>query len=227
MEQSIEIIAANIRLLRKEARLTVEELSEKTGITVDRINEIESGKANIYTREYMLLCPILHINEDDLVERDLCKERKEALDRMNKTHNKGDFSWYYGDKKIVLFYLIGLILCLLSGIVVYSYYKFTGYLELLSKAVEELGEEPSILLDSIALKVGYLSYALQGAALPCSIMIIIEIYKRTSLKLAWWHIAIMFSLSSVIFAIGYIACIPYVFYCLYQIIIKRGRARVK
>lgn len=225
MAQTNTVLGNNIKVLRTEARLTVEELSEKTNISIERINELESGNDHPLIRELDALCPVLRISEEDFLERDILSERSDARSRMNKEHAKGSFSWYYGDKKVVLFYVIGLVAVIIGGIASMLYYMYINQLDLIQ--TPEYQEAGLSLLDQLALYVGYIAYFPPGGSLATAVMIVIEIYKRTSLKFTWWHVVILFSASSIIVAIGAALSIPYIFYCLYQIIIKRGRARIK
>ena len=64
----MSIIASNLKLLREEASLTIEELSEKTGINISLIEGFENNKYVPNEYQLEILCKILKMPADEIGE---------------------------------------------------------------------------------------------------------------------------------------------------------------
>ena len=110
MEQDKNYLPSNIKVLREEARLSVEEFAKRANVSVETVIGWEKGTIKVYTKDLIVICPILRISEEDIRERDIKQERLDAYDRMKHGLNRRNFNWYYGSRSKVIFYLLPLIL---------------------------------------------------------------------------------------------------------------------
>ncbi len=214
-----EFLGSNIRLLREEARLTIEEFAEKAGVSVEVVKMWENGTLKPYTKELMVICPILRIHEEDILERNLVEERQSAYKKMKQGPNRKNFDWYYGSRSKFIFYLLAVILIPLVGLI-------TGLLLYNNAAIEEAKEiwneasngEPNYLLE-----YAHIIYAYVMAAICGGVFMIIDVVKRFRQYIRVWYIILAISFSSIIFTAIMLVLIPYYGYCLYQVCIKRGK----
>ena len=88
-------LAENLKLLRNEADLSIEELSEKTGINVILLEAFENDKCTPNEYQLEVLCKVLKIPADEIEERDLQAERKQATQMMRSKENRNNFNWYF------------------------------------------------------------------------------------------------------------------------------------
>lgn len=75
-------INTNIKVLREEARLSVEEFAEKMNISKETVVNWEKGKQDPTNEQIEQMCPILRIHLEDFLERDIQQERNDAGRRM-------------------------------------------------------------------------------------------------------------------------------------------------
>lgn len=111
----MKYISTNIKVLRQEARLSYEELSEITGISVENLKLFEKGKLVPNEFEIRALCSPLRIHYEDIIERDILSERNDAGKRMKRSSERNNYNWYLGNKKVFglyLGYFLGIIVLL-------------------------------------------------------------------------------------------------------------------
>lgn len=60
----------NLRKMRKQRHLTIEQLSELTGISAATISRIENGDTDMYVSTLLILCDFFKCNMSNLVEFD-------------------------------------------------------------------------------------------------------------------------------------------------------------
>ena len=89
-----KFLASNIKVLREESRLSIDEFANKIGVSKDRAREIEEGKSSPYTKELFEICKVLRISEEDILERDILTERMEANKRMKQADSRNTYNWY-------------------------------------------------------------------------------------------------------------------------------------
>ena len=106
MEQHKNFIPSNIKVLREEGRLSVEEFAQRANVSVETVIGWEKGTIKVYTKDLIVICPILKISEEDIRERDIYQERQDAYARMKHGNSRKSFDWYYGNKNKVIYYLI-------------------------------------------------------------------------------------------------------------------------
>lgn len=211
-------LASNIKVLRQEARLSIEEFAEKAGVSVETAKAWEAGTLKVYTKDLMVICPILRIHEEDILERDILSERMEATKRMKQSNARSSYDWYYGSKKKILFYLLPVILIPIIAVVTYFIVNSMSYFETMLAICENEQIEPGFIL-----KYYYITYPYIVSGICGSVFMIIELIKRFGMYIRGWYIYLIISFFSVILAILQILLVPYYIYCLYQLIIKRGK----
>lgn len=75
-------INTNIKVLREEARLSIEEFAEKMNVSKETVVNWEKGKQDPTNEQIEQMCPILRIHLEDFLERDIQQERNDAGRRM-------------------------------------------------------------------------------------------------------------------------------------------------
>ena len=68
-------INTNIKVLREEATLSVEEFAEKMNVSKETVVNWEKGKQDPTNEQIEQMCPILRIHLEDFLERDIQPER--------------------------------------------------------------------------------------------------------------------------------------------------------
>ncbi len=61
-------IAKAMAELRKESNISIDELSEKTGVPTERIESFEQGTCDLPLLDFMKLCKALDADPDSLIE---------------------------------------------------------------------------------------------------------------------------------------------------------------
>lgn len=216
-----KFLASNIKVLREESRLSIDEFANKIGVSKDRAREIEEGKSSPYTKELFEICKVLRISEEDILERDILTERMEANKRMKQADSRNTYNWYYGDRKKMLFYILALILIpgvfllffLLTknGIIANNIKEYIA-------ALEEEGIDVPWTIKYYRIVESYLLATICGM-----VFMIIELIRRFGNSFRVWYLIIVFGLIPVIIFTGALLLIPYYIYCLYQVIFKRGK----
>lgn len=124
----MSILSSNLKLLREEARLSIEELSDRTKINSDILARFEDG--TLIPNEYQLevLCIELHMPYEDISVRDLAEERKVATKEMKNKDNRNNYDWYFGNKKMLILFISYFVFFLISVslITLFSYYIITS-----------------------------------------------------------------------------------------------------
>lgn len=222
MNETNNKVASNIKVLREEARLSLEEFAEKAGVSVNVVKAWEAGTLKPYTKDLMVICPILKIHEEDLLERDIASERLLANKKMKHSQFRSNYNWYYGSRSKFVFYLLAVILIpslfLISFFSLKANYDIKLMLELFTYPTEEIVNFIINESTTICLACAYVVAGTCGA-----VFMIIEIIKRFRQYFRFWYIFLIISFSSLIYSLFLIALIPYYIYCLYQLIVKHGK----
>lgn len=218
MEQNY--LPSNIKVLREEARLSVEQFAEKAGVSVQTVLNWENGSQKVYTKDLLVICPILRISEEDILERNIKAEREDAYLRMKKGSTRKDFNWYYGNKNKVVFYLIPLILIPVAALLTWF---IVSNLSVFAESIEVL--ESNNIEVPIILRYYYFFYPYIAATLVGSVFIIIEVIKRYRRYFRWWYIVMAISFSTILFCLLAVTLLPYYIYCIYQVFILKGKNR--
>ena len=211
----MKYISTNIKVLRIEARLTYEELSEITNISVESLKLFEKGKLVPSTKEVEILCKPLRISYDDIIERDILSERNDAGRRMRKSSERNNYNWYLGNRNIfgiylgyMLFILIGLI-----GIAILSKVLGIDFITIV--------DESGILLPTTWMEAIITSFVIMSY--PSGIAFIIWLLIKIRYRFVWWHIFFISFVISLIPICGIIIILPSIGYSFYKSVIKRGK----
>ena len=214
-----EYIGKNIKLLRKEARLTIEELASESEISIERLEEIETNETKVFTKELMVLCPILHISEEDIRERNLEEERRQAEINLKGSKSRTNYNWYYGDKKKILFYVLNLILVPVVFFVAY----------LICNKILPIIFQPDEFIDmetcQMLIKRYQIIYPYIASSITSLVFMVIELFKKVKIPLYYWYLFFIGIIISLLFIAGIILLIPFYIYCIYQIFVKKGKNR--
>ena len=222
MNQDCQYIASNIKVLREEARLTIEQFAAKAGVSVDTVIGWEKGTLKVYTKDLLIICPILRISEEDIRTRDIKSERESAYKRMKQKGSRKSFDWYYGSQSKVIYYLLPIILVPLAAFIGYLFATFfmqDTINELVNVYLQE-GLEVPVFLEyaNIVIPIGF-------AAIIGIVFLIIELIRKFRHYFRWWYLFLAISFFSVLVVILSIAVIPYYGYCIYQVFILKGKNR--
>jgi transcriptional regulator with XRE-family HTH domain len=60
----VKSVGKRVRKIRKEKRMTQEQLADKLFLSVDSISNIENGKQNCMPEHMMRICEIFHVSMD-------------------------------------------------------------------------------------------------------------------------------------------------------------------
>lgn len=210
-------IASNIKILRTEARLSVEEFAEKANVSVDTVNKWEDGTLKPFTKDLIVICPILRISLEDIETRDIATERQQALNKLKHTKAKQNYGWYFGDPRIVKLYASVLIILPLVFLITFFVLRQFDIAKnfLIATGIEEITQS----LINI--------YSLEGALVATgainSVYILVWLIKVKNMRFNYWIVFLILSLFSLLIIIGIIAIIPTLIYAFYKAVIKHGK----
>lgn len=222
MEQDKNYLPSNIKVLREEARLTIEQFAQQANVSVETVIGWEKGTIKVYTKDLLVICPILRISEEDIRERDIRQERLDAYERMKHGTSRKNFDWYYGSRSKVVYYLLPIILIPIAALIGYlSSLTMVDYYKELNDLWYQAGNSsPNILYEYYKI-----IYPIVAAIICGAVFMIIEIIRRFRQYLRWWYIMIAVSFSSILIFIAGVAIIPFYIYCIYQVFILKGKNR--
>lgn len=214
----MKYISTNIKVLREEARLSFDELSEITNISIESLKLFEKGKLVPTKEEVMILCKPLRIHYEDIIERDILSERKDAGRRMIKSADRSNYNWYLGDKKVFWFYLSYFLITILGFVVITLLSKYLG-LDLISNFDEE-GNLIFITTWLEALITGYIVMSY-----PCGVCFIVWLLIKLRYRFVWWHLTWLSVVLALVPICGAIVYLPSIGYSFYKSIVIRGKNR--
>lgn len=221
MEVDNKTLGTNIKTLRMERRLSIEEFSEQTNISTDRIKAFEDGSERPLFKELLVMCPILRISDQDILERDILAERKDAEKRMKGKESRTNFNWYYGDKKHKIF-----LICWIVSVIIFYTINFLIIKQVIANS---LTEENNITQEEYdALVAGFKALQIFGplvvAGIINTIFMVIEIFKFRAFRFSFWFIYILFLIGlPIVIGIASILTLPSIIYAFYQLIAKKGK----
>ena len=219
----MKYISTNIKVLRKEARLSFDELSEETGISVENLKLFEKGKLVLNEFEIRALCKPLRIHYEDIIERDIEAERADAGKRMKHSTDRNNYNWYLGDRKIMGIYIGYIVLVVATFIGIAAFSKFLN-LSLFLKFDPETNQiiPSTVSLFEACLTSYFITSYISGIAFIVWLLIKIKYQFRL------WHIFLIsiissaVSLTGIINLVGAIVMLPSIGYSFYRII-KGGK----
>lgn len=213
----MKYISTNIKVLRQEARLSYEELSEITNISVENLKLFEKGKLIPTEEEVMILCKPLRIHYEDIIERDILSERNDAGKRMRKSVDRNNYNWYLGDKKVFFLYLSYLLFAIIGFILVTLLSKYLG-LDIILRVNEE-----GILLPTTWVEALITGYVLMSY--PCGVCFIVWLLIKLRYRFVWWHLTWLSVVLAIVPICGAIMYLPSIGYSFYKSIVIRGKNR--
>ena len=217
----MKYISTNIKVLRKEARLSFDELSEETGISVENLKLFEKGKLVPNEFEIRALCKPLRIHYEDIIERDILSERTDAGRRMRHSSDRNNYNWYLGDRKIMGIYIGYVVVVLLMFICFTLFSKFTNF-SLLLRIDPETGKLLPVSLMDAAITGYFLTSYISG------ISFIVWLLIKIKYQFRFWHLFLISmaggfaTIIGLVPLVGAIVMLPSLGYSFYRII-KGGK----
>ena len=86
MQRQLEIVGENIKLARLRRKYTVEQVSERAGISLQNLSKIECGAPDITIGEYTLVLRVLNLDKDiyRIAEDDLLGRKLQDIELLKK-----------------------------------------------------------------------------------------------------------------------------------------------
>jgi transcriptional regulator with XRE-family HTH domain len=86
MQRQLETVGENIKLARLRRKYSVEQVSERAGISLERLSQIESGAPEISIGEYTLVLRVLNLDKDiyKIAEDDLLGRKLQDIELLKK-----------------------------------------------------------------------------------------------------------------------------------------------
>ncbi|MBR2891911.1 MAG: hypothetical protein IKC22_06030 [Bacilli bacterium] len=216
-------ISINLKLLRNEAGLSFEELSEKTGINVILLEAFETEKCAPNEYQLEVLCKVLKIPSDEIGERNLVLERKQATNMMKSRENRNNYNWYFGNKKKFIFYLSYIIYFVLAVSLLSLYYihKFEGVtLELLRQEWITTSAFPFPVYVFLFYYT-HMSFGISLFGLGVGVFMVIDYFTKHTFYFRWWYIFWISFFITCLEIIGILGSIPYLIYVIIKIIKRK------
>ncbi len=215
-EEELEIpsenphLSTNIRQLRTERRLSIEEFSDQLNVDVETVKAWEKGTLVPTPAQINSMLPILKIGLYDMMTRDILGERNQTTIQMKKSKDRGNYDWFYGSRKKVIISLVYIIITPLIFFVAFLLNKDAGIFN-----EETLEVEPVLWVRILC------SY--RPCAIISGIIIAINFFMRIHYRFQIWHIFLIEFLFIAIIIVGLIGAIPYYIYTIVMLIMKRGK----
>lgn len=218
----LKVLGQNIHILRVEARLSVSEFASMANVPVELVESWEKGLVKPYIREFLVICPILKISEEDLTTRDILSERQNASKNMKTSNDRVTYDWYYGSKKRKVLYILAL--CLIPSVFILSLLYHIAFLSSLNDYVEPGAEEiyTKEMITVGAILMGYLTTSICGL-----VFIIIDFFRYIKRVFRFWMIFILSAFIPLIILSAAISLIPYYVYTLYRLITFNKKSKIK
>ena len=90
MQRQLETVGENIKLARLRRKYTIEQVSERAGISLECLSQIENGASDISIGKYTLVLRVLNLDKDiyKIAEDDLLGRKLQDIELLNKENNK-------------------------------------------------------------------------------------------------------------------------------------------
>lgn len=217
----MKYISTNIKVLRQEARLSYDELSEASGISVESLKLFEKGKLIPNEFEIRALCKPLRIHYEDIIERDILSERNEAGRRMRHSGERSNYNWYLGDRKVLGLY-IGYVVAVVVLLVAISLLSKVTNITLFPILDAETGKLLPATWFTACLTGYFLTSYVSGVSFIVWLLIKIKYQFR------YWHLFLIsilggfISIIGLVNLIGAVVMLPSLGYSFYRIV-KGGK----
>ena len=219
----MSILSKNLKLLRKESYLSLEEIAEKAGASEEKILEWEEGVSEPNDIILEKLCVVLRMPFEDIRERDLTLERQEAVSQMKGKQTRTNYDWYFGSKKeklfhlgYILYFIIGLTVAILVCDVLQT--RFGDY-----SMMQEYYPEYTLEYIKMMLYLNDLYKCLLVFIVGCGIFMGIWFFKRRTIPIYWWYIWFLSLIITVEMIVCAIGCIPFFVYSIIKLFPKKQK----
>ena len=218
----MSILSSNLKLLREEANYTTEELSRCIGVDESDITAWESGTSIPSAATLMKLCQVLKMPFDDVTERDLVKERAEALKEMKKSQksNNGNYDWYFGNPKwkafyisYIIFFFVGVIIAALVILFIYKNVDFN--------ILQSYNPHKTLTYIKIEFVIRETITVLSVFGLGSGIFYLIHFFRSHDFNFKWWYLFWISLLIAVISLVGIVMAIPFLVTSFKKVLKKR------
>jgi transcriptional regulator with XRE-family HTH domain len=90
MQRQLETVGENIKLARLRRKYTLGQVSERAGISLECLSQIENGAPDISIGKYTLVLRVLNLDKDiyRIAEDDLLGRKLQDIELLNKKNNK-------------------------------------------------------------------------------------------------------------------------------------------
>lgn len=207
-------IRTNIKILREERRLSIDEFAEMMGVESETVKLWEKGKLEPTSDEIKKMCPILRIHEEDFLERDILAERKGAGANMKKGDSRKTYDWYYGNRLVMSFYVSYLILIPILCVITYI---LTG--SIIKELFKGIDLEPNFILTYQIL------YTLIVEGFVSGIYVVSYVFKKGIIRFQVWYLWIITPLIVLTTLLCGIAMPVLYGYAFYKGLILKGKNR--
>lgn len=203
-------LATNIRQLRTERRLSIEEFSSQLDVDVETAKAWEKGTIVPTQTQINRMLPILKIGLYDMMTRDILGERNQTTIQMKRSKDRGNYDWFYGSRKKVIINLVYIFAMPIIFFVSFLINKDAGIFN-----EETMEVEPVLWIRILS------SYV--PCAIISGIIMAINVFMRINYRFQFWHIFLIEFLFIAIYIGGLIGTIPYYIYTIVMLIMKRGK----
>ena len=217
----MSILSRNLKLLRKESYLSLEEIVERVGITEEKLLEWEEGISEPNDIILEKLCVVLKMPFEDIRERDLTLEREEAVSKMKAKNTRTNYDWYFGSKKekifhlgYILYFVVGLTLAILVCNLLQK--RFGDY-----SIIQEYYPEYTLEYIKMMLYLNDLYKCLLVFIIGCGIFMGIWFFKRHTIPIYWWYIWFLSLIITAAVVVCVIGCIPFFVYSIIKLFSKK------
>lgn len=89
MQHQLELMGENIKFARLRRKFSLEQVSERAGISLKCLSEIEKGSSNINIGEYTLVLHVLNLDDDiyKIAENDILGRKLQDIELLKKENN--------------------------------------------------------------------------------------------------------------------------------------------
>lgn len=217
----MSILSKNLKLLRKESYLSLDEIVDKVGITKEEYTKWEEGIGEPNDIVLEKLCQVLKMPYEDIRERDLTEERDEALSQMKGKKDRKNFDWYFGSKTekmfhlaYIIYFIVGLSLAILVCNLLQLRYGDYSMVSL---------NYPNYTLEYIKILLFVLDLikCIGVFVVGCGVFMLIWFLKRHTIPIYWWYIWFISFIITALIIISALGCIPFFVYSIIKLIKKK------
>ena len=222
----MSILASNLKLLREEASMSINDLSEKTGINEQLLIAFEEDRITPNEYQIEVLCRVLKMPSEDITTRDLKVERAEATKGMRSKETREQYNWYFGNKKRFIFFLCYLFYFVIatSLLIWFIANKIVSEgitWELLKESYYYYNYSYPFAIYLVLVFWQLFKYAMIIYGLGASFFIIFDFLWGRRVYFRWWYIFWIGVIFTLVVFLGIFGALPYFIYTIVRLI--RGK----